>query len=752
MKKTYLYIGNDVESLFEAELDIWPALKDGVDLESRMAAMHGGDGIFIQADMEHRDGPDLRGKNIPYGVQIGQALRLMGLKTPILFFSYQQLKNFLEKKPGSEIMTAVGHGYIELPAGPAEMIDAMEKINSLDELELFDIQNAYCRKEGMIDDYVHSLDREGSKILPQQEFIDQLNKIAAVYGENPVERVQAFTAAFPVITQSNLQKAKYYVKAYGEDLVNSNSMTRTGKNSVEPRNYAILWLDDDLGKEHMLGNLLEDSLEMIYCSNAETAMCRLEEDWRTDNRIMVLMADYRLYELLDGVRVQQKIQGYKLMNEVAGSGRMISLVALSALPKKVLFRSFRYFNTRTEIYSKDYLANASSIRLLAEELLRLGDENQEAILSMPDEKTGWKTLSKAYRQYRHSVNYIRLEKELSERAKAYAHHFNRYGQFPEFVKVNKSALNFGGDPAKNIELLLKYLFARRLALWLGAVKRYSNEEIVALLLGAAKNDYRIFLSQYLGLRINDFPFGLTIEEKKWFQYEIGVPIYRDILLGDHILEQVSQLFQSLIRRKPVFQEHLKNSGLTLGYISRKQRGEIFFDQDYKPGLQNFAQLRNLYRSFSAEKLFSRTDLSWLANRINFAINIQIIGKECLAFSLVQLSKFFKQAVHQETEYLLGAAQLKKMTEYLGLFQSGYYLREIADPGDLELYTKVFLAIYDLENENIRKEQITADLLSEKVTAQVRSDRKEAAESLRLTRYNYDRNDKSTLDYRLPEDW
>jgi len=528
--------------------------------DSKIHEMNSLKGIIILCELNYNE----KGESIKlqdfYGLKLAKEIRLRDVKTPILFTSFLSRKQIYSNKPEREIINTVGHDFIQLPVKPEMFIESLRNLNPLNSLELYDIQNSFCSKAGMVSELTHSLGdiKTKTNVDKKEVIIDIIMKISNIYNENPTELINEIEAISD--TSANLDRLIRKVQAYGDKLISIYSPQSTIEINRENRNWKILWLDDEVSREHILiKKMKEFGIDVILFSDTLNAIEYLEDDWKGKNEIRVVIADYRLYEEKEGVKVHQKIQGYTFLKDIASSGHMIRLAALSHLPRKFLLYSFKNFNIKIDVFSKsDYLKDDNTIDLLCKELVQLGDENEEAIFSMPDYASGWKHLKDTYVLYRNCPEYTYIENKISDKAKKFATYYDSNGKFPEPIPFNKAPFNPGKNIEKTIEKFQHYWLGRRLAIWLGCIKNLSNKVIAETLKQKSCSDYKQVISQYLGLRIEDYPFGITIEEKNWLHYQMEVPIYEDFDYSKSILNKLQGLLIEYLKEIKVL-----NSKITL---------------------------------------------------------------------------------------------------------------------------------------------------------------------------------------------
>lgn len=620
--KKYLFIGNELSPIFKKTENVSQVLLEG-NINDSFDVISKCDGIIILVETEQVFKGLISKTEVPTGISIAQQLRLKGFTKPILFTSHSSRSESYANKADREILNVIGHGFIQQPQSPDNFIELLDGIDSLDSLELYDIQNSCCRKDGIIRELSHRLSSK-SNIGDKQLFIDAIQNIASVYEEDATIFISEFEKQYPQITEINISLAIADIAKYGETLIKQfSSVNSEGSFSDDAnRKWKLLWLDDEAAQDHPLIKLLTSKGVQVYlCSSASLALDLLEDDWNSNNEIGVVLADYRLYEFQNEVKVQQPVQGYKLLSEIAQSGRMIRLAALSALPRKFLLHSFKHFNVRTAVYSKkDYLEDEITRKLLCEELIEMGDENQEAIISMPDDASGWKFLKQSYKQYRNSFDYLNNEKKITEKALANIYHFEQNNSLAEPIGFKKSNFNSDKNAIKNLEKFQPYWLARRIGLWLGVVKKLSNERIAEVLRGAPCTDYKQVISQYLGLRIEDFPLSLTVEEKNWFHYSLGIPVYRQIEITNSLLKKIESQFEKLLTGNTMFLTALKQNGCLVTIEKGNNKLVIQFSESGRPILKSYYAVKCLYRvlvhelKLSDDKILSFTRDLWVKVR------------------------------------------------------------------------------------------------------------------------------------------
>jgi hypothetical protein len=596
-------------------------------LEKTLESWESFDAIVVLCELEWSVNGETNKQQLA-GIDMVKALRSNKKVTlPVLFVSFLTLADISIAE--REIVTAVGHGFLRLPVEPDDLEAAIRReferngrLRRLSEMELMDIRSFYCSKEGMLSRELHDLNNYISRTITDenhdtiyQELEEVIQKIHDLFLADAGNALIAFQMAFPTLTKENIAKAIDKIRATGEALSKVYNDKQTGP--LEPLGFAeiypwsVLLLDDQICEDHeLVAQMRANHISVLCASDAETATMLLKADWETENRIMVVIADYRLYETTDGVKRHQKVQGYEFLKAIASSDHLIRLVAFSNLQRKFLFATFSNYNVRTEVKSKtDYLASPETIQLFCEEIIDMAVENLDAIEAMPAKCAGFdKYLKTAYKAFRMHPSYKKREENISLTAKEYADEIN--AQLKDGLDVRIGAIPHIKSPLAKIQKdneayfnrFQDYLVARRIALWLyaagkkGLITRFDSRRIVEILTDQPypTEAYRQVLSTNLGLSLDDFPQNITIEERRWLQYEMQLPVLRDITAINISLRKIAQYFGEVIVTLPMLKEQIKQNGFELEYPYKRTIYPIAFDASYIPLLKTATDVRVMY--------------------------------------------------------------------------------------------------------------------------------------------------------------
>jgi len=562
------------------------------------------------------------------GIELVKELRrTQNLIIPVLFVSIQALEDIFNAE--REILTAIGHDFYQLPAVPQELKTFITKefgengsIRKLSEMELNDIKSFYCSKEGILSHELHYLNHYlNFNITPENydstyaDLQDSIRKIHDLFIVDSTAALVSFQVGYSSLSKDNINEAVSYIIRMGNDLLKNYSEKTNGiatKDKITKQyRWKVLLLDDQINEHHELVQLMKSNhINVICVDNAPEAIRALTEDWNTENSIMVVIADYRLYLKTEGVKRLQKIQGYQFLKDIASTDHLVRLVAFSGLQRKFLLNSFKHYNIRTEVKSKtDYLSSEQTQQFFCDEIIELAEENLEAIEALPSKCAGFeKTLKDAYKEFRMHPDYNKMEGTVSWTAKEYIWEIQQ--QLNDRVEIRIGAIDNIKSPLaktrKDQEAFFKrfqnYLVARRIALWLYASNKKSpsinvDSRKIAEILTDQKyptDAYRQILSTNLGLSLDDFPKNITIEERRWLQYEMQLNIFRDISYINPIFNKVEHIYKDFIASDEAFKGNINKSKYALPHKYKQANYLINFAKDLTPEIKTATDARVLF--------------------------------------------------------------------------------------------------------------------------------------------------------------
>lgn len=507
------------------------------------------------------------------GLTIIRYFRLiLKLKIPVLIISKYPDSELL-RDPKNMIINAVGHRYKKF--NPFKSFDIEKELLSsyfppLNDMQLIDLIYNYCNAKGQVGEIIHKLKGEIAEILNGNGLKEKKNRqsISVLQkGLNDVSKIipnsdssrslmQNIVNEFKTTIENNYSLAEIFLQKHEENLfslVEETELTPVPKRIHH--NWKVLFLDDERDSINPINKTLEENgVSVILCSHVDEAQKIIEEDEKiqddhTVNSITVVISDYRLLE--PGTKIHQPRQGYDFIFDTAKRDRLTSFVALSGLGRQFLLESFRKYNLRVEVYSKDDLRSSERNRqIFAENIIQLGDSQYDAVCSQSTSK-GWNNDGKKrfYIEHRQRQDYFETEKLLSDDARRYINHFTYMHQKGALIghkpisDLQTSLENKIFTP-ENIDIFRKILYARRLVFWLYHIVGLDSDAIYLLLsTGEILNLQNRIEPEVVGnnakqlmgrlcIKLTDYPKGFLIEEKSWFKYQMDVDIddLREVIL------------------------------------------------------------------------------------------------------------------------------------------------------------------------------------------------------------------------------
>jgi hypothetical protein len=514
------------------------------------------------------------------------------LIAPILIISKYPESELL-KFPGNYIINAVGQKFRMY--NPFEKINTSNEFNSqylkpLSEIQLNDLINNYCYSSGQIGEIIHRAKGSISNILNNDELgqvaredksIDilhsALDEIFTIlpYSDSLDYLKTDLLSKFHDVLRNNNVGAETFLQQHEEMLRSLSSETETQPTPIAREfPWKILFLDDEPDSIKPIINALHsNSVTTIVCSHVDEAQIAIEEDEKNGNFISVLISDYRLFE--QGTTRHQSRQGYDFLLDTSQRDRFTSFVALSGLGRQFLLESFRKYNLRVEVYSKDDLRSSERARqVFAENIVQLGEETHKALLSQPVVGLPkWNNVLKPfYLAYRNSIKYTQYEQDIRKSARRYVLTIKNIFDDTDPNRLQLSVItNFPGlrtklisvDNQKHIDTFVKILQARRIAIWLIFIQGFDTKTVYAIINDGEldssylnrddlkekddiKGNVNGLLNTYLCISTKEFPEGLLVEEVAWLKYDMGIDIY-DMRI---VLSQVHEHFNECLKRYP----------------------------------------------------------------------------------------------------------------------------------------------------------------------------------------------------------
>ncbi len=531
-----------------------------------------------------------------YGIELVKRYfrTLKHLHVPVLFVSVMP-KSYFETSPKNMILDALGHSFMQLE--PLQWNIWKEQFGHgnllpLNEIQFADIQSNYCNLGGQIGEVAHRTKGRIANLIHEPE-IDRQTKFLNIYNTLNTGLSEICQLLGNSIVALGVRD--HLLDEFNKGIILSQDLTRAGtfmqqheevlraladETEVTPlpiaveRPWKALVLDDEPASlELIIDALHANGVTTIVCSHVDQSQIVIEEDEKNGNFISVLISDYRLFE--PGTTRHQSRQGYDFLLDTAKRERFTSFVALSGLGRQFLLESFRKYNLRVEVYSKDDLRSSERARqVFAENIVQLGEEIHKTLVAQPVVGLArWKTqLKPFYLAYRNSVRYTQYEQNIRKSARRYVLTVKNIFDDTDPNRLQLSVVTpFPGlrtelksvENKKHVDVFLKILEARRIAIWLLVTQEFDTKTVYAIIndgnldssylnkedpkeKDTIKGKVNGLLNTDLCISTKEFPEGLLVEEVAWLKYDMGIDIY-DMRI---VLSQVHEHFNECLNRYP----------------------------------------------------------------------------------------------------------------------------------------------------------------------------------------------------------
>jgi hypothetical protein len=486
-----------------------------------------------------------------YGLVIAKLLRLRGVSLPIIFTSFFSRKQVYSDKPDREIIKTIGHDFIQLPILTDLLLKLVKAGRKLTATEMTDVKLFACNPDGIVRAKIHQLPSIVQKLSTngplyvQRELIICIKEIHNAFQKNYENYLSEFNSFFQEITVSNIDKALRIIIDKGNDLIDEYIRLKSNHPKAHPsvkKPWKLLLLDDEIDTQSDLVRAVDNKgVDVICTHNAKGAFKALAKDNTFRGKIPLILTDYRLYEEVEELQIQQKTQGYTFLQEVGEQyqAKLITAIVYSGMPRQFLLETFRTYKIRTEIYSKiDFRINdAGAINFLSDRIIEVGNANYMALLALPLGNRGWENhLHGYYLKFRNLTDYEVREKAICDYCTLWVDQF-RAGLKPTTPMIKGDAFEAKKNE-KETETMRRfeaYYKTRRLAqylyLYFSCISTITDiKREIAVYLMPSNKSLKIkktvdgFFSQILGLSPTEFPFGATIEELCWFEYDLNIMV------------------------------------------------------------------------------------------------------------------------------------------------------------------------------------------------------------------------------------
>ena len=513
----------------------------------------------------------------------------------VIFSSFHSANQILEKA-NTQIITTIGHGFLQLPY-TQEQYDAVSKeTDPLNDIQLQDIIINFCRIRSAITEGFHifkgrlrevkGLDielAEKVKLITEEftkfekELIRDVGKYPEIIAE--FKRVISLFKADDIdsIDSIDLENEETFSKYLPADEIDKEELIR------EKKGWKILFLDDKPSElDSILKVLAERCIDYEIATTIQEAKAFIEAD-KQSNKISVVVSDYRLFEAdAKGISKprMQKEQGYDFLIWLAKQDRYNAMMALSGLSKWFLLESFRKKSIDVKVYSKTGL-NAGAAKFFVDDIEYLGSQVEQVVLSQP-KATNWRkdtvkqekitnyALKPYYVFHRNSNEYLTVENSINQQAEKVAREL-------EFAIDKSSDFNFAslvsiqGNATKTMkgEIENEYpdfqlkLLQRRVFYYL-LLKGFDKDAISKMLhTGDTQSEMSESMIKQVPSMLaiqteTDIPYGLLVEEKYFLHHYMNLPIYNIAELMDQTYAIINTVLTEHLKNNKAITEKLKN--------------------------------------------------------------------------------------------------------------------------------------------------------------------------------------------------
>lgn len=497
--------------------------------------------VFILIELDWSIEEDL-------GISIIQKLRIANVKVPVFFCSFHNEEYFKEKK--ADIIYFNGHYFINLPNDWESQTDAIE---SLDDMELADVQFHFCDIPGFIRTIWHKKQQAGSMSFNSGKiFIKELlNEIREIGSIPDVIKDETFKIESEIENINETSFSTFLDENTERRFLNLIDETKDEENHRYSGGWEVLILEDNRQDVQDLENKLKQIDENLLVHIAESynkAIAIIKGD--IFNKITVVIVDYRLEDSNGNCRQKQ---GYSFVSWLLKRKRLAEIFVYSGQSRVTVLNTFKKFGIKPN-YRRKTEVTGSTVDKFVAEIIEKGNETYCALLNQPNIGYWNFSLKKFYAHFRNHPEYKNLEQQISRKAKHYIKqidYFHRLNEnddelgwfntlqkegriVPPFREIRKEGLKKKGEydtpvmplpygkPDDNFEAFKKILIVRRIILWLRSQLGIEDNDLVANLIfkgtfSTTKTLDRPNLFSWFCVGENDFPTRILVEEKEWFK-------------------------------------------------------------------------------------------------------------------------------------------------------------------------------------------------------------------------------------------
>jgi len=538
--------------------------------------------------------------------------RVENFTAPVIFTSFFSLEEILQR-PNTQILTAIGHQFLQLPYSNMDYKKVTEQLKPLNEIQLSDIKINFCQLRSSVREGFHIFKGRIREIkgynLLLEEKVSLFHEAFSTYesdlkrdvGQYP-EILTEYKRVISLFNPQDILTIERIEAIQEENFVCFLPADSDSTIVIEKHNYSwkILFLDDKPSELDSLFEILDErGINYEVATSCDEAKGIIKND--AYNQIAVVVSDYRLFEMPEKETLKPRMQneqGYDFLIWLSKQSRYNAMVALSGLSKWFLLDSFRKNRINVKVYSKSGLLGGG-VKLFVDDIEYLGTQINDVINNQPKaalwnemqyvdkEKTKIKSypLKPYYIFHRNNNDYLTNEININQIAEKVAREV-------EFAIDKSSNFNFAslvsiqgnvtktmkGDIENEYSDFQLKLLQRRIFYYL-ILKGFDTDAIVKML---HKGDSQESMTDsmikqipsMLAIKANtDIPYNLLVEEKYFLHHYMNLPIYNMAEMMDQTYAIVNNVVSKYLNQNKYLAEILGNycikseGQITVGTVS-----------------------------------------------------------------------------------------------------------------------------------------------------------------------------------------
>ena len=251
--------------------------------------------------------------------------------TPVLFVSLFSQAQILQREPHKKIIAAyaLGYHFIQLPIATK---DDMNRFYNMERVGTLEKEDAYhfASRKAMVQAIRHDVKNTSESIEISRQRLLKLLETAAEGYQQRAEEIKTKMGASPLTVEDIIAICNEIEPWFVDEYIRSSS---SEEGSTPPKNYKVLFLEDE---KNLLDNLkieAKGKIEIIHCTQTSKALKRIKQD--ESNEIKVVVVDFRIWDKPEDYYNQRMLepQGYRFIEKMVAMGHYCVFIVLSELPK-----------------------------------------------------------------------------------------------------------------------------------------------------------------------------------------------------------------------------------------------------------------------------------------------------------------------------------------------------------------------------------------------------------------------------------